>query len=158
MKYDFDQVHSRKNTNSAKWDAVKELFGSEDVIPMWVADMDFPAAGPIVEALKQRAEHPFYGYTQAGSNVTEAVTDRLQRKFNWKVDPEWVVFTPGVIPALSVAVKALTHPGDEIILQEPVYFPFFSAVKPNGCQIATNQLKLINGRYEMDFEELESKF
>lgn len=158
MKYDFDRVYSRKNTNSAKWDAVKAIFGSEDVIPMWVADMDFPAAKPIVEALKKRAEHEFYGYTQAGSSVTEAFTDRLQKKYNWKVEPEWVVFTPGVIPALSVAVKALTHPGDEIILQEPVYFPFFSAVKANGCQIVTNQLKLCDGRYEMDFADLENKF
>jgi len=158
MKYDFDRVHSRKNTGSAKWDAVKAIFGSEDVIPMWVADMDFPAARPIVEALKKRAEHPFYGYTHAGPGVTEAVTDRLRRKFGWKVEPEWVVFSPGVIPALSAAVKALTHPGDEIILQEPVYFPFFSVVKENGCQVATNQLKLNNGNYEMDFEELEGKF
>jgi cystathionine beta-lyase len=158
MKYDFDRVYSRKNTGSAKWDAVKEVFGSEDVIPMWVADMDFPAARPIVEALKKRAEHPFYGYTHAGPSVIEAFTDRLMRKFNWKVEPEWVVFTPGVIPALSTAVKALTHPGDEIILQEPVYFPFFSVVKDNGCQVATNQLKLNSGRYEMDFADLESKF
>ncbi|MBN1160620.1 MAG: pyridoxal phosphate-dependent aminotransferase [Dehalococcoidales bacterium] len=158
MKYDFDRVYSRKNTGSAKWDAIKAIFGSEDVIPMWVADMDFPTAKPIVEALKKRAEHPFYGYTHAAPGVTEAVTDRLQRKFNWKVEPEWVVFTPGVIPALSMAVKALTHPGDEIILQEPVYFPFFSVVKANGCQVATNQLKLNNGRYEMDFTELDSKF
>ena len=158
MKYDFDRVYSRKNTGSAKWDAVKAVFGSEDVIPMWVADMDFPAAKPIVEALKKRAEHPFYGYTHPGPSVTEAVTDRLKRKFNWIVDPEWVVFTPGVIPALSAAVKTLTHPGDEIILQEPVYFPFFSVVKSSGCQVATNQLKLNNGHYEMDFAELEGKF
>lgn len=158
MKYDFDKVYSRKNTNCAKWDAVKEIFGSEDVIPMWVADMDLPAAKPIVDALKKRAEHPFYGYTQAGPKVVEAFIDRVQRKFNWKIDPEWVVFTPGVIPALSIALKALTHPGDEIILQEPVYYPFFLVVKTNGCQIVTNQLKLNNGRYEMDFEDLESKF
>ena len=158
MKYDFDRVHSRKNTNCAKWDAVKAIFGSEDVIPMWVADMDFPTAKPITEALKKRAEHPFYGYTQAGPNVIESVTDRVQRKFNWKIEPEWVVFTPGVIPAISIIIKALTHPGDEIILQEPVYYPFFSVVKANGCQIVTNQLKFSDGRYEMDFEDLESKF
>ncbi len=158
MKYNFDQVHSRKNTNCAKWDAVKVIFGSEDVIPMWVADMDFPTAKPIVDALKKRAEHPFYGYTQAGKNTVEAVVDRMKRKFNWKIKPEWVVFTPGVIPAVSAAIKSLTHPGDEIILQEPVYYPFFSAVKSNGCQINTNQLKFKNGRYEMDFADLESKF
>src|SRR4030042_3194526 len=158
MKYDFDKVYSRKNTGSAKWDAMKAIFGSEDVIPMWVADMDLPAAQPIVEALKKRADHPCFGYTQAGPNVTESVVDRVQRKFNWKIEPEWVVFTAGVIPALSVAIKALTHPGDEIILQDPVYYPFFSAVKTNGCQIVTNQLKFSDGRYEMDFEDLAGKF
>jgi cystathionine beta-lyase len=125
---------------------------------MWVADMDFPAAQPIVEALKKRAEHPFYGYTQAGSNTIKAVVDRMKRKFNWKIKPEWVVFTSGVIPAINAAVKSLTHPGDEIILQEPVYYPFFSSVKSNGCQIVTNQLKLHHGQYEMDFSDLESKF
>jgi cystathionine beta-lyase len=158
MKYDFDRVHSRLNTDCAKWDAVKVIFGSEDIIPMWVADMDFPAAQPIVEALKQRAEHPFYGYTQAGKGLLEAFTNRMMRKFDWKIDPEWVVFTPGVIPALSVALHALTHPGDEVILQEPVYYPFFSVVKGSGCQIVTNQLKLSRGRYEMDFKDLENKF
>src|SRR4030042_2461274 len=158
MKYDFDRVCSRLHTDCAKWDAVKAIFGSDDVIPMWVADMDFPAAQPIIEALKKRAMHECYGYTQAGPSLIEAVVDRLQRKFGWLIEPEWIVFTPGVIPALNVAVKALTHPGDEIILQEPVYYPFFGTVKSNGWQVATNQLKFIDGRYEMDFADLESKF
>ncbi len=158
MKYDFDVICSRQGTSCAKWDAVKTIFGSEDVIPMWVADMDFPAAAPIVEALKRRAEHEFYGYSHAGPGLIEAVVDRLKRKFDWKIEPEWVVLTPGVIPALNIAIRALTHPGDEIILQEPVYYPFFPAVRQSGCQIATNQLKLVDGRYEMDFADLESKF
>jgi cystathionine beta-lyase len=158
MKYDFDRVHSRANTNSAKWDAVKMLFGSEDVIPMWVADMDFPTAQPIVEALEKRAGHPFYGYSMTSPGLLKAIVDRVKRKYNWSIKPEWIVFTPGVVTALTAAVKALTHPGDEIVLQEPVYYPFFSAVKSNGCHVSTNRLKLIKGRYEMDFEDLESKF
>ena len=125
MKYDFDRVFDRKNTNCSKWDAAPSIFGSEEVIPMWVADMDFPAAQPIVDALKKRAEHEFYGYTHAGSNVIEAVVERMQRKFNWKIQPEWVVFTPGVIPALSVAVRALTHPGDEVSFRSR-YITLFS--------------------------------
>jgi cystathionine beta-lyase len=120
--------------------------------------MDFPVAQPIVEALKKRVEHEFYGYTMPGTNVIEAVVDRMQRKFNWKIKPEWVVFTPGVIPAINVAVRAFIHPGNEVILQEPVYFPFFSAITSSGCQIANNELKLIDGRYEMDYDDLESKF
>jgi cystathionine beta-lyase len=158
MKYDFDQVHSRLNTNCAKWDARKFLFGSEDVIPMWVADMDFPTAQPIVEALETRAAHPFYGYSMSGQGLTKSVVDRVQRKYGWKIKPEWVVFTPGVVAALTIAVKALTHPGDDIILQEPVYYPFFTAVKANGCQISVNPLKFTRGRYEMDFSDLEKKF
>jgi cystathionine beta-lyase len=120
VKYDFDEVCDRKNTDCVKWDYVQSIFGHEDVIPMWVADMDFSVAQPIVEALKKRAGHPFYGYTQPGPSVIESVVDRMQRKFQWKIKPEWVVFTPGVVPALNVAIRALTHPGDEIILQKRV--------------------------------------
>jgi cystathionine beta-lyase len=158
MKYDFDTVCDRSHTDCAKWGAVKAIFGREDVIPMWVADMDFPTAPPIVEALKKRAEHPFYGYTMPGPGLTEAVVDRLKRKFGWKIEPEWVVFTPGIIPALNIAVRALTHPGDEIILQEPVYFPFFGVVTGSGCQIVHNRLKLARGHYTMDYTDLESRF
>ena len=158
MKYDFDTVCSRINTECAKWDAVKSVFGRDDVIPMWVADMDFPAAGPIVEAIKKRAGHPFYGYTFAGSGLTEAIVERMHRKFNWKIQPEWIVLTPGVIPALSLAVRAVSHPGDEIILQEPVYYPFFSVLASSGRQKVNNGLRLVGGRYEMDYAGLEGQF
>ena len=142
MKYDFDYVHSRLNTNCAKWDAVKMLFGDDDVIPMWVADMDFPTAQPIIEALKKRAEHPFYGYTMTPPTLLKAIVDRIKRKWNWTIKPEWIVFTPGVVTALTTAVKALTHPGDEIILQQPVYYPFFGAVKNNGCSSPWRSCKI----------------
>jgi cysteine-S-conjugate beta-lyase len=132
MKYDFDLACDRRNTSCSKWDSTRSIFGRDDVIPMWVADMDFPAPEPVVEALKKRAEHPFYGYTQAGPSLLQAVVDRMDRKFGWKVSPEWVVFTPGVVSALNVAIRAFSHPGDEIILQEPVYYPFFSAVTLSG--------------------------
>lgn len=136
----------------------KHIFGREDLIPMWVADMDFPVAKPVIDALKERVEHPFYGYTKPGQSVVDAVVDRMWRKFKWKIEPEWVVFTPGVVPALHLAVRSLTHPGDEIILQEPCYHPFFPVVKNSGCHIVNNELKLVNGKYEIDFEDLESKF
>ena len=158
MKYDFDEICSRKDTNCSKWDNLKTMFGSDEVIPMWVADMDFPAAKPIAEAIQSRAAHEFYGYTQAGNSLIESVVERMKKKFDWRINPEWVVFTPGVIPALNIAIRALTRPGDEVILQEPVYYPFFSTVKQNGCQILTNELELANGRYEMDFNDLERKF
>jgi len=158
MRYNFDRICDRSNTNCLKWDTVKAIFGHDDVIPMWVADMDFPVAQPIVEALKKRAEHDFYGYTQPGPRVTEAVVDRMQRKFKWRIQPEWVVFTPGVIPALHAAVRALARPGDGIILQQPVYYPFFPAVTSSGCHIVNNELKLIDGCYEMDYADLEGSF
>ncbi len=158
MKYDFDDVYNRKNTDSLKWDCMKQILGSDDLIPLWVADMDFPVAEPIKEALKNRVDHPFYGYTQPGNDVVGSVVERLKKKYNWDVDPEWIVFTPGVVPALQTAVKSLTHPGDEVILQEPVYHPFFPVVKNSGCSIVNNQLRLIDGHYEIDFEDLESKF
>jgi cysteine-S-conjugate beta-lyase len=158
MKYNFDVKCDRSNTNCVKWDAVKDIFGREDVIPMWVADMDFPAAKPIVAALKKRAAHEFYGYTKPGPELIEAIVNRMQRKFDWQIRPEWIVFTPGVIPALSAAVRAISHPGDEIILQEPVYFPFFSVVTQNGCKIVNNALKFNGKCYSMDFKDLESKF
>src|SRR5512143_335552 len=158
MRYDFDTICDRTDTNCAKWDMLEPLFGSKEVIPMWVADMDFPVARPIVEALQKRAEHEFYGYTQAGPEVVDSVVDRLQRKFGWKIQPEWVVFTPGVIPALNAAVRAFTHPGDEIVIQQPVYYPFFGAITNNGCQIVNNPLKLVRGRYEMDLADLRQRF
>jgi len=158
MKYDFNQICDRKNTNCFKWDFIQSIFGNDDVIPMWVADMDFPVATPIVEALKRRVEHEFYGYTKASTDVIQSVVDRMWDKYAWKIKSEWIVFTPGVVPALNIAVRMLTHPGDEIILQEPVYYPFFPAVTSSGCQIVNNQLKLINGRYEMDYEDLEHQF
>ncbi len=158
MIYDFDRLCDRKNTCCVKWDDVQSVFGSEDVLPMWVADMDFPVAKPILDAMRNRLEHEFFGYTHASPGLIEAIVDRMKRKFNWDIKPEWIVITPGVIPALSVAVRAITHPGDSIILQEPVYFPFFSVVTSGGCQIVNNGLKLNNSVYEMDYEDLESKF
>ncbi|CDG65256.1 MAG: cysteine-S-conjugate beta-lyase [Methanobacterium sp.] len=158
LKYDFDQVINRENTDSLKWDLQKRIFGKDDLIPMWVADMDLPVAQPIIDSIKKRAEHPFYGYTYAGSSVQDSVVERMMKKFQWEINPEWVVFTPGVVPALHVAVRSLTHPGDEIIIQEPAYHPFFPVIKNSGCHIASNPLKLINGRYEMDYNGLKDKF
>jgi len=158
VKYDFNQVCNRKNTDCLKWDMIASIFGSEDLIPLWVADMDLPVAKPITDALKKRVEHPFYGYSQAGTSVLNSVVERMKLKFNWDIKPEWIVFTPGVVPALHVAVRSLTHPGDEVILQEPTYHPFFPVVVNSGCKIVNNGLIMNNNRYEMDYKGLEEKF
>lgn len=157
--YDFDQVIPRQNTNCAKWDGAKFIFGSDDVIPMWVADMDFPVAKPITQALKKRIEHEFYGYPLGLPESTrQAIVNRMKRLYDWKIDPEWIVITPGVVSAVFTAVKAFTRPGDAVIHQPPVYYPFYSAIEDNGCHVANNQLILDAGRYKIDFEDLEQLF
>ncbi len=157
--YNFDRVISRKNTNCAKWDAAEFLFGEKDVIPMWVADMDLPIARPITEALRKRTEHEVYGYSlPVAFSTIEAVIKRMQRKYDWQIKPEWIVTTPGIVPALYTAVRAYTIPGDAVILQDPVYYPFWGAIENNGCHVADNPLKLTDGYYEIDFDDLAARF
>ncbi len=158
MKYDFDRVVNRKGTASMKWDTVSSLFGEEDILPMWVADMDFPSAKPIIDAIIERAGHQVFGYTLPEKSVTGAIVDRIQQKYGWSINPEWIVFTPGVIPSIHAAIRAFTHPGDDIIIQGPVYYPFWSALHDCGCQVANNQLKLLDMHYEIDYNDLKSKF
>ena len=158
MKYDFDRVVDRKGTASMKWDTVSSLFGEEDILPMWVADMDFPSAKPVTDAIIERAGHQVFGYTLPEKSVIGAIVDRVQQKYGWDISPEWIVFTPGVIPSIHAAVRAFTHPGDDIIIQGPVYYPFWSALHDCGCQVANNQLKLLDRHYEIDYNDLKSKF
>jgi cystathionine beta-lyase len=157
MKYDFDRVIDRIGSDSSKWD-VKSVFGSSDIIPLWVADMDFPIAKPITEAIRKRAEHEIYGYGSVRPSLIEAIVSRMQKKYQWKIEPEWIVFTPGVVPALNTAIRAFTHHGDEVIIQDPVYHPFWSAIEQSGCCIASNPLRLENGHYRFDLNDLEDKF
>ncbi len=147
MKYDFDQPINRVGTGSVKWDLRKEVFGTEDIIPMWVADMDFPVTEPITAALHKRTEHPVYGYTYPTLSLIMAVVDRLLRKYNWRVDPDWLVFTPGVIPALSAALRAFTHPGDAVVINDPVYHPFWHLIPDAGCRVEASPLKF--DRYQI---------
>ena len=125
---------------------------------MWVADMDFPAPTPVVEAIKKRAEHPIYGYSFASDNLYDAIVNRVEKLYGWKIKKEWIVFNAGVVNGLYSAVQAFARTGDELIVQAPVYYPFFSAIRNSGCQIVHNPLKEVNGRYEMDFEGLEKLF
>ena len=158
MKYNFDKVINRKGTASYKWDGTKFIFGTEDILPMWVADMDFPTAEPIIEAVKKRLEHKIFGYTFEWDSLRESVVERLRKKYNWQIKPEWIVFTPGVVSAVSTAIKSITHPGDEVILQGPVYYPFYSAIRNNGCVISNNRLKFKDNHYKMNFDDLQKRF
>lgn len=154
-KYDFDEIVDRKGTDSIKYDAAKEFLGTGDVIPMWVADMDFRTPPFIVNAIKARIEHEIYAYTLRNKQYFGSIAGWLKRRHQWDVAEEAIVFSPGVVPALNMAVLSFTQPGDRIITQPPVYFPFFSAVKDHGRELVYNPLLSDKGRLCMDFGNLE---
>lgn len=150
MKYDFDKTIDRRATNSYKWDSAPE-----GVLPMWVADMDFRTAPAIIDALQKRVAHGIFGYTRVPDAYYDAVTSWFSRRHGWYIDREWIIYTSGVVPAVSAVIKALTVPGDKVIVQTPVYNCFFSSIRNNGCEIVSNPLRRTADTYEMDFDALE---
>lgn len=157
MKYDFDQVIDRRGTASYKWDQLSALFGGEDVLPLWVADMDFVCAKPIVDALTRRAEAGIYGYTIRNEEWHEAIQGWYRRRHRWEIAQGSIVMSPSVVTSLSLAVEQLSEPGAGVILQSPVYHPFYDVIRSNGRNVLKNPLLLgENGVYEMDYEGLES--
>ncbi|MBN2758706.1 MAG: PatB family C-S lyase [Bacteroidales bacterium] len=155
--YNFDENIDRQNTNSIKYDLRKAIFGSENIIPMWVADMDFKTPDFIMKAIKKRTEHEILGYTTRNDSFYQSVIQWINKKHEWEIQKNWISFSPGVVPALSFSVLAFTKPGDKIIVQPPVYFPFFSSVQNNGRQLVYNELKNINGNYFFDIENLKNQ-
>jgi cysteine-S-conjugate beta-lyase len=155
--YNFDEIIPRADTYCVKYDLRKAFFGTEDVIPMWVADMDFRTPDFIIEALKERLEHEILGYSIRPERFNEAIISWMKLQHNWDVRKSWISFSPGVVPALNMLVLAFTKPGDKIIVQPPVYFPFFMAIENNGRVKVENPLKLINGRLCLDFDDLREK-
>jgi cystathionine beta-lyase len=157
VSYDFDSIIDRTSTHSLKWDTRRLPSDCKDALPLWVADMDFACPPEVVAAIQERAAHPIYGYTNRSHGYYQSFIAWMQRRNGWKLQKDWIVFSPGVVPALNLAVLAYTQPGDKIILQPPVYYPFVSAVLNNGRQLVENPLALDNGRYTMDFFDLENK-
>lgn len=151
MKYDFDKIVPRRGTNSVKWDVAKE----DGVIPMWVADMDFQAAPCICQALKERMDHGVFGYTLVPNSYYESIISWFDRRHQWKIDRNWILYTSGVVPAISAIIKALTEPGDKVLVQTPVYNCFFSSIRNNGCTTAENALVRKGNSYEIDFDDFE---
>lgn len=151
MKYNFDELITRRGTNSYKWDSAT----ADDVLPMWVADMDFRTAPCVVEALRKRVDHGIFGYTKVPAAYYEAVVNWFDRRHGWTIDPDWIIYTSGVVPALSAIIKALTVPGDRVLVQTPVYNCFFSSIRNNGCEAVECPLVYCNDTYRIDFEELE---
>jgi len=156
MIYNFDEIIERRKTNSVKYDLSKEIFGTDDVLPLWVADMDFKTPDFIFEALKKRLEHNILGYTFRSDAFYKAMKQWLLKRHNWDVDEKAISFSPGIVPALSLCILAFTQAGDEVMVQSPVYHPFFECVKNNGRQLLNNKL-LYNEKYEIDFKDFKKK-
>jgi len=153
--FDFDHEINREDSNSVKYDGRQAMFGKNDVIPVWVADMDFAAPPAVTQALAQRAAHPIYGYTLFPDSLYDSLIDWMQRRHSWVIQRDWIVLCPGVVPSINAAVMAFTQSGESVIIQPPVYFPFFSAVMQTGRKLIQNPLHLANGRYTIDFNHLE---
>ena len=154
MKYDFDKVINRADTNCVKYDLRKQVFGNPDVLPMWVADMDFETPDFVRKAVIERAEHPVYGYHFKDEAYFQSIAGWLKRRHNWEVPTEWMSFTPGVVCGFNMAVLAFTEPGDEIIIQPPVYPPFHHAVSSHGRKLVYNTLVNRGDGYEINFDQL----
>jgi cysteine-S-conjugate beta-lyase len=153
---DFDQEIDRTGTASLKWEGRTAQFGDPGVLPLWVADMDLPAPAAVTRALAQRAAHPIYGYTIFPEDLFAALADWMQVRHGWPIERDWVIMAPGVVPSLATTVLALTRPGDSVIVQPPVYAPFFSAVRANGRVVVENPLRLAGDRYTFDLDHLET--
>ena len=159
MKYDFDELIDRRGTGCVKWDESPRegMDHVSDLIPLWVADMDFKAAPAILEAVRRRAEHGVFGYTVVEQEYYEAVINWFQRRHNWRIHREEILYTTGVVPAMSVAVKALTMPGEKVLILSPDYNCFFSSVRNNGCEVLETALKPVGDSFEVDWEDFEAK-
>lgn len=155
MKYNFDEIVSRRHTCSYKWDSAPS--DEKEVLPLWVADMDFRTAPVIVEALERRVRHDIFGYVRVPDAYYESVARWFARRHGWKMETDWIIYTSGVVPAISAVIKALTVPGDGVVVQTPVYNCFFSSIRNNGCRVVPNPLIYENRTFRIDFEDLDRK-
>ena len=157
MKYDFDKVVDRHGTNCLKYDFAIERGKPADILPLWVADMDFQTAPAILERLEETVKHGIFGYSDGKEGYFAAVQNWYRERFGWETKPEWLVKTPGVVFALAAAVRAYTKEGDGVLLQQPVYYPFSEVITDNGRKVVNSPLKITDGYYTMDFDDLETK-
>jgi cystathionine beta-lyase len=156
MNWEFDEIINREGTDSVKYDLRQEIFGRNDIIPMWVADMDFKTPDFIVKRLNDRLRHEIYGYYFRSPEYFNSIVRWLRDRQKWNIEKDWICFSPGIVPALNLCTLAFTRPGDSVIVQPPVYFPFFPAVESHGRNLVYNQLIIKDGRWTMDFDGLIS--
>ena len=153
----FDEIINRRETNSVKWNT-KEMFGDEEILPMWVADMDFPAPAEVIEAIKNRADHGIFGYTMPGEGTEKAIRSWLKNRHHWEIEENILTYSPGIVTAISMAIQTYTGPEDKIVVQPPVYYPFFEMAKKHKREVLYNELLLNeHHRYEINFDDLEAK-
>ena len=158
MNYDLDQVIDRSANRAAKYDERIKKFGTSDVIPLWVADMDFKTSSYVEDALAERVKEGIFGYSDVQTPYFHIVRDWMQRRHDWKVEEDWLIKTPGVVFALAMAVRAYTQPGDGVLIQPPVYYPFAAVIKDNGRKVVNNTLFIgEDNRYHIDFADFERK-
>lgn len=157
MKYDFNKIINRNNTKSLKYDFAKERNMPEDLLPLWVADMDFQTSPEIIEALNKAVSHGIYGYSEGKEEYFDAVYNWYNDNFNWQVKKEWLIKTPGVVFAIVLAINALTNEGDSVLIQNPVYYPFTEVIIDNNRKLVNNSLVRNGKKYEIDFEDFEKK-
>ncbi len=152
--YDFNQTIDRKGSNSVKWDenTLGELFTREDALPLWIADMDFKVADPILESMEEVLEHGIFGYSTRPDSYYQSIIDWMDRRFDWKIEKDWIVYTPGVIPAINYILQEFTEEGDKVLVQDPVYNPFKEVSKKNSCEIVNNRLIEKDGEYFLDLD------
>ncbi|HEY4602217.1 MAG TPA: MalY/PatB family protein [Cerasibacillus sp.] len=153
----FNTIHQRKNTKSIKWDALQDIFQADDILPMWVADMDFSAPQPVLDTLSKRIQHGIFGYTMIDQEVKESIVNWLERRHQWGIQTDWLTFSPGVVTSLHMAVQALTNPKDKVLIQTPVYTPFYQVIESHDREIVKNPLIYENGTYHIDFVDLDEK-
>lgn len=157
MQNNFDIIIDRKNTDSLKYDFAVRRGMPEDILPLWVADMDFRTPPCVIDALAEKSRHGIFGYSDTREDYFEVLRDWFSRQFGWNVKPEWLVKTPGVVYAFCTAIRSLTDEGDAVLIQEPVYYPFSGSIRANGRKLVVNQLIYSQGKYTIDFEDFEEK-
>ena len=153
MKYNFDEIIDRSTTNTVKFGGLETAFGNKDLIPLWVADMDFLSPPCIIDALKERVNHGVFGYTRPGDDYFATIVNWLQKRHQWTIEKEWITFVPGVVKGFAFVIDAFTEKGDNIIIQPPVYHPFRLVAEALGRTVVNNELVLENGEYKIDFDE-----
>ncbi|MCP4176469.1 MAG: pyridoxal phosphate-dependent aminotransferase [bacterium] len=169
MRYSFDKEIDRINSNSIKWNYIQDendcnvikktdaYSGSDRILPMWVADMDFACPQPVIDALATRALHGIFGYSGTSESYLNSIVNWMKKRHNWNIKSEWICTSPGVVPAINMLIKTFTNPEDKVIIQTPVYYPFFSAIKNNKCRIIENPLIKDNDKYKIDFDDFDQK-